>query len=226
MTPSLVKRVRLKIERVARDLKESPAEREFRDFWLLIDRIEGWLTAEEGKWLFNAARSLRNRANLVEIGSFKGRSTCCLVLGCRGSGRRVFAIDSFDGGPDLPKADSLPDFSRNLRNCGLSEYVEPVVGLSGQVAKTWDRPIDLLFVDGSHSYEDVLADFVGFYPHVSRGGIVAFHDVNESWPGVLRAWNETIKHQLTEIGYCEGLGYGRKPKADNHSAAVRPPAEP
>lgn len=64
---------------------------------------------------------------------------------------------------------------------------------------------------GSHDYEAVLADFHGFFPHVVPGGIVALHDVVETWPGPLRAWQETIQHQLTDVGYCTTLAYRRKP---------------
>ncbi|MCU1242657.1 MAG: glycosyltransferase [Candidatus Acidoferrum typicum] len=151
------------------------------------------------------------------IGSFKGRSTCCLAAGCRGSQKRVFAIDSFDGGSDLPNVNSFPDFSKNLERCNVSAYVEPAVGLSSKMAQTWCKPIHMLFIDGSHAYEGVLADFAGFSRHVVPGGIVALHDVrDESWPGVARAWAE-IKAQLTEIGYSDTLGFGRKPESKAHS---------
>ena len=212
MSTPLVTRVRLKLKKIARELAETPAEREFRRIWPLVDSIEGWLYASEGKWLFSAARSLPRHANIVEIGSYKGRSTCCLALGCRETEGRIFAVDSFDGGPNLPKANSLPDFTADLKRFGLAGFVEPIPAISTQVAKTWNKPIHFLFVDGSHLYEDVLADFTGFFPHVVPGGIVAFHDVvNESWPDVGRAWRESIGHQLKEVGYCNSLGYGRKP---------------
>jgi hypothetical protein len=211
MSTPLVTRVGLKIKRIARELTESPGEREWRHLWIMVGSIEGWLYASEAKWLFETAQSLPKDANLVEIGSFKGRSTCCLAAGCRGTEKRVFAIDSFDGGPDLPKCNSLLDFSESLKRCSLSRYVEPIVGLSGQVAETWDKPIHLLFIDGSHFYEDVLADFTGFFPYVVPGGVVAFHDVIEGFPGVLRAWNESFKIQLIETGRCDSLAYGRKP---------------
>lgn len=207
MNTPLSTRIRLKIRKIRRDL--NPADREFQREWPRIDAIEGWLLPEEGAWLFHAVRSLPRTGNIVEIGSFKGRSTCCLALGCRQTGRRVFAVDTFDGGPDLPKANLLPDFTRNLESMGLSTSVETVVGLSTQVASGWNRPVHLLFIDGSHSYADVLADFHGFFRYVVSGGLVAFHDVTEAWPGVLRAWNE-ISPGLTKIGYCGGLGYGRK----------------
>jgi predicted O-methyltransferase YrrM len=213
MGTPLATRIILKIQRIARDL--NPAERRFRQIWPLIEPIEGFLMQEEAQWLFNAALGLPDTSNLVEIGSYKGRSTCSLALGCQGTNKQVLAIDPFDGGPDLPKANSLPEFMQNLRRCGVSEHVEPIVGCSLEVSKVWNKHIQLLFIDGSHKYEDVLADFAGFYPHVVPGGIVAFHDVNESWPGVLRAWNDTFVHQLTEMGHCFGIGYGRKPKVTN-----------
>jgi predicted O-methyltransferase YrrM len=217
MSTPLITKVGLKIKKIARDLTESPAEHDWRQIWALVDSIEGWLSESEGKWLFHAARALPNGTNIVEIGSFKGRSTCCLAAGCRGSEKRVFAIDWFYGGPDLPRVNSLPDFSRNVGRCGLSAYVEAVVGLSGKVAQSWCKPIHLLYIDGSHAYEDVLADFGGFFPHVVPGGMVALHDVKTgSWPGVARAWGE-IETQLTKIGYSESLGFGRKPESKAHS---------
>jgi hypothetical protein len=90
--------------------------------------------------------------------------------------------------------------------------VEVIIGLSVEAARTWNKPIHLLFIDGSHHYEDVLADFNCFFGHVVEGGIVAFHDVDESKPDVMRAWNEVFKRRLTDIGHCERLAYGRKPE--------------
>jgi predicted O-methyltransferase YrrM len=209
MSTPLVTKVRLKVKQIARDLHAG--HREFQRIWPLIDAVEGWLLPSEGAWLFHAARSLPRSADIVEIGSFKGRSTCCLALGCRESQKRVFAIDSFDGGPDLPRADSFAEFSRNLVRLGLSSRVEPVVGRSSEAARHWEKPIHLLFIDGSHSYEDALGDFHGFFRHVVPGGLVAFHDVNDKWPGVSKTWLE-VKDQLSGIGYCDSLAYGRKPK--------------
>jgi predicted O-methyltransferase YrrM len=203
-------RVVLKIKEMVREL--DPAEKKFGRIWPRIDLIEGWLLNAEGKWLFKRALSLPDGANLVEIGSFKGRSTCCLAFGCRGTNKRVYAIDTFDGGPDLPRYDSFQEFCLNLKRCELSEYFEPVMGISWEFAKTWNKPIDFLFIDGSHIYEDVSADFASFLPHVVPGGIIAFHDVHENHPGVLKAWHETMRHQLADVGYCNTIGFGRKPE--------------
>ena len=211
MRMPLTTRVILKIKRTVREL--NMAEREFVRAWPRISPIEGWLSDAEAKWLFKSAHSLRDGANLVEIGSFKGRSTCCLAFGCRGTEKRVFAIDSFDGGPDLEPHDSFQEFCWNIEGRQLSGYVEPVRGISWEVAKTWSKPIHFLFIDGSHIYEDVMADFASFFPHVVRGGIIAFHDVQENHPGVLKAWQETFKPKLEDVGHCDNIGYGKKPKS-------------
>ena len=202
-------RVSLKLRRIVRELVESPAERQWRQTWAFVSSVEGWLLEEEARWLFDTARKLPPGSVIVEIGSFKGRSTCCLAVGCGRRGR-VFAVDTFDGGPNLPKANSLPAFTDNIEECGASSSVEPLVGMSGEIAKGWASPIDMLFIDGSHNYEDVLSDFEGFFQHVVPGGIVALHDVtNVDWPGVSRVWTER-RHLLSGIGYVGSIGYGCK----------------
>lgn len=207
--PPLPRRIVLKIKRIVRELDKD--ERDWVKLFPLVEPIEGWLHNGQERWLFRAARALPDGAKIVEIGSYKGRSTCSLALGCKGTRKRVYAIDAFDGGPDLPRADSFEAFSKNIEKCGVGEFVKPLIGTSAQFATHWTEPIHLLFVDGSHKYEDVLADFHGFFPHVVRGGIIAFHDVESNWPGVLRAWTDVICKKLSNTGCCDSLAYGHKP---------------
>ncbi len=54
-----------------------------------------------------------------------------------------------------------------------------------QMSKLWNIPIDLLFIDGGHNYEDVKADTLEFWPHVKKGGTVLLHDYDgQNAPGV------------------------------------------
>jgi predicted O-methyltransferase YrrM len=103
----------------------------------------------------------------------------------------------------------LSDFSTKLQRCGLSKYVTSVDGRSSEIAKTWRKPIDRLFIDGSHDYEDVLADFQSFSPCVKPGGVVAFHDVIDTWPGVLKVWTDVASVVLRETSFCATLAFGR-----------------
>lgn len=95
--------------------------------------------------------------------------------------------------------------------CGVMEYVTPLVGESREIARTWAAPIHMLFIDGSHEFTDVIADFDNFYPHVVRRGVVALHDVTRNWEGPYRAWHESIKHQLIDVGAVSTLAFGRRP---------------
>jgi predicted O-methyltransferase YrrM len=57
------------------------------------------------------------------------------------------------------------------------------------------QPIDLLFIDGDHSYEGCLADFAMYQPLVSADGLIVLHDIclfPDAWPGtgVGPAWQE------------------------------------
>src|SRR5213593_4725968 len=90
----------------------SPTQREFRRIWPQIDSVDGFLVPGQEYWLFRIARALHNSSNIVEVGSFKGRSTCCLAFGCRGTGKRVFAVDTFeDFELGFPGEDFLPVWS-------------------------------------------------------------------------------------------------------------------
>jgi MMP 1-O-methyltransferase len=136
----------------------------------LISDIPGWLTDEEGEALYDLARECTGKGVIVEIGSWKGKSTVCLGLGSQtGASVPIYAID--------PHADTrFGDFKTNVERAGIAELVTPIPSLSQPAADDFHEPIELLFVDGSHEYDLVLEDFEKWVPKVVEGGWVAFHD--------------------------------------------------
>ncbi len=58
---------------------------------------------------------------------------------------------------------------------------------SEEVAKKWKKSIDLLLIDGDHSFEGVESDLRGFYFYIRSGGQIFFHDADITSPGVLQA---------------------------------------
>ncbi len=136
----------------------------------LIAEVPGWLTDEEGEALYDLARACTGRGVIVEIGSWKGKSTICLGRGSlAGAGVPIYAID--------PHADyRFGDFKANLDRAGITDLVRPIASLSQPAADDFDEPIELLFVDGSHEYDLVLEDFEKWVPKVVEAGWVAFHD--------------------------------------------------
>jgi predicted O-methyltransferase YrrM len=146
--------------------------------------VAGWLTDEEGEALYTLAKECTGRGSIVEIGSFKGRSTICLALGSKaGRAVRVYAVDTHWG----PR---LEEFKRNIARAGIEELVEPVPGRSQEVALDFDEPVELLFIDGAHDYESVRQDFERWVPKLVEGGVVAMHDTT---------WDEGPKRVAEEL---------------------------
>ncbi len=191
----------------------------FSDIWPEIDAVKGFMIKGQERWLYNAVLNLPKDAVIVEIGSFLGRSTTAMAYACRGTQRKIYAIDTFQGNAsDFIKGqnnilwegdDYLETFRQNLRNNNLLEHVIPMQGLSGDVGQGWDKPIDFIFIDGSHVYEDVVNDFELFSPWVKNGCVIAFHDVQPQLDGPYRAWVNNIRNRLINTGHFFSIAYGQ-----------------
>lgn len=117
---------------------------------------------------------------IVEVGSAYGKSTCFIAAALqRNRQGRLYSIDPHqptkwnDGRPDV---DTYSIVTSRLKQLRLSQYVQIVRKFSSEAAASWDVPIDILLLDGSHTYEDVKADFMGFLPSLRPGALILFHD--------------------------------------------------
>ena len=105
----------------------------FREIRNTIQKVEGWLTENEAKYLYSLAYRGPGKGALVEIGSWKGKSTIVLATGSRAAGReRVYAIDHHKGGLDQEglgyvEVDTEAEFRQNIKNAGIEDYVVPMV---------------------------------------------------------------------------------------------------
>ncbi len=156
--------------------------------------IDGWLSDLEGAALYHAAAYGPSEGAIVEIGSFKGKSTIWLANGSERTGReQVHAIDTHLGSPEHQAGGEFSShmpaegtteavFRKNIAKSGVENRVVPLVMSSAVALSSWQEPIRLLFIDGAHEYEDVKADFIGWHKHVVSGGLIAFHDVDQ-WDG-------------------------------------------
>jgi MMP 1-O-methyltransferase len=165
----------------------------------LIADVPGWLTDEEGEALYELAKRCSGRGVIVEIGSWKGKSTICLGLGSRaGNDVRIYAVD--------PHADyRFGDFKDNVERAGIADLVTPIPSLSQSAAADFHEPIELLFVDGSHEEALVREDFDKWVPKVVDGGWVAFHDT--TWTaGPRRVVGERVyrSREFKEVRFVVG----------------------
>jgi predicted O-methyltransferase YrrM len=172
--------------------------------WPCAAGIEGWLSVDQARVLFDAARSLPSGSTVVEIGSHRGRSTVMLAAGLPDGGRLV-AVDPFDpdwryGGPD-----TRDQLQASLTAAGVTDRVEVVPTTSRAARAAYVGAVDLLYVDGKHDYWTVRDD-LRWADRVPEGGTVLVHDAFSSL-GVTTALLRTlpVARRLTYVGRAGSL---------------------
>jgi Chromosome segregation ATPases len=164
----------------------------------------------------------------VELGVWKGESyfSFCQSAADHRIPTQCYGIDTWRG--DVHMGDFDPEIGievaeYNWRYSSFSELRTKT--FAEAVDEFADGTIDLLHIDGTHTYEDVKGDFKAWLPKVSAEGIVLLHDVavHDRGFGVWRLWEEIAKPGqsfLFEFGY--GLGVWKKvPVVDSDSAWLR-----
>jgi predicted O-methyltransferase YrrM len=180
---------------IREDLEEALTEA-----WEEASKVPGFLLEPEGRFLGLVAASLNVDGGIVEVGSFKGKSTVMLAKICQRYGLpRIAAIDphNFNNAELKKRKTSLDsttydEFLANLRSTGVLGWVEPYRAYSYDVSRSWKDPIRLLWIDGDHSYRGAKGDFDAFLPHVVPGGVVAFHDALHEFSGPIRVFVEDV----------------------------------
>lgn len=153
----------------------------------IVESIEGWVSQYEQIALLHLPSMVDHLpGNIVEIGSYKGRSTIALALGSSllsKSKHRIYAIDPFIDPP-------FHDFEANIMNHGLDKWIIPIKKHSFDAYEDCPKAISAIFIDGDHEYASIKHDVVNYVPRVLKGGLIAFHDYSGEWPGVFRTANE------------------------------------
>jgi Methyltransferase domain len=166
----------------------------------VIEPVAGWLTPAQARRLWDTARSLRAPAQIVEIGSFRGRSTIALALAAP-NGVLVVAIDPHLGGdrgpqeiearPELGEADHEA-FSANLQSAGVTARVRHVRRFSQDALGAVAGEIQLLYVDGAHRFVAARSDLRSWGARVPIGGRLLVHDAFSSVGVTLALATEVI----------------------------------
>ncbi len=149
-------------------------------------RIPGLTTDDDVRWL---ARQAATREAIVEIGAYQGRST--RALGDATSGV-VYAIDNWnasftdDGHGDRSIRSAFLAHCADLLARGTVVLLEQPSG-QGLPARLAGLAVDMLWIDGDHSFEAVTSDLQTYAPRVARGGLICGHDYSVWHPEVVKA---------------------------------------
>ena len=129
---------------------------------------------DEATLLYRLVRR-RENATIVEIGRFKGGSTF-LIAAAVGEGTHVWSYDIHVAHDAAFTGEELDrELREALQRYGLAGRVDVIVADS-RTADPPPEPVDVLLVDGDHSYEGVSADWRHWRGRLAPGGHVLFHD--------------------------------------------------
>ncbi len=150
----------------------------------LVADVEGWMSPGQGATLFDTATNCPADGLIVEIGSFRGRSTIVLATAADPS-VRIVAIDPHAGNDRGPQeidgfedeaADDHSAFTANLAAAGVADRVEHIREFSDAAIDMVGGDIDVLYIDGAHRYAPALADIRAWGARVGDGGTMLIHD--------------------------------------------------
>lgn len=156
----------------------------FEDAVAAIQGVEGWLTVEQARVLYERASALPSGSRVVEIGSHHGRSTIILATAAR-EGVEIVAIDPF-ARPERTPFEQLTAaevgerdlrlFHANLERAGVHQRIVHLRESSEKAVGHMAEPVDLLFIDGSHDFGPARSDVRNWGARVRPNGTMLIHD--------------------------------------------------
>jgi len=188
---------------------------------------EGWLHDDAAKYLEKLVLSTAKlNGDLLEIGSWHGRSSVIIGLKAKKLGDKLYCIDTWNTkswdviAQRLPQdrrkylwedmdKNPLKKFTSNIKAAGLENVVESLIGSSGLFKEIWANPLKFIFVDGCHHY-DFVRDDAKWREFLVVGGIIAFHDYTcGTWKDVKVA----VDDEMDVDDRFEGIGEAQSIKA-------------
>jgi len=196
-----------------------------------IESVKGFLSAEEGATLYELCLETCGIGPALEIGSYCGKSTVYLGQACKEANSTLFALDHHRGSEehqlgeeyhdpelydsDVGKMDTFKLFRDTVSRAQLDDHVVPLVAPSAVVARNWQTPLGMVFIDGGHSLEAAQTDYGCWSVHVAPRGILAIHDLfpdpSTGGQAPMTIWREALASDLFEdVGVVGTLGVLRR----------------
>lgn len=188
-------------------------------FW---QRVPGYINNKH-PIVFNKMMDLAPKSGTwVEIGSWMGKSAsyCVVELQRRNMSYMFHCIDPWTGSEEhkdlkvIQEGKLYEEFNKNV--LPIRHLIHPHRMTSEEASKKFkDDSVDVIFIDGDHSYEGVKKDLECWFPKIKSGGVIAYDDYPR-WPSIVKAVHEFHeKHNFPipeELDQVIGrVGYWVKP---------------
>jgi predicted O-methyltransferase YrrM len=164
-------------------LPDSP-DRSFDETLALAQGVAGWMTDDQARRLWDRATELGSGAVVVEIGSFRGKSTVVLATAL-GPDADLVAIDPHGGtdrgpqewtGREVEAAEDFDVFHENLQRADVVDRVRHVRKFSDDALGDVTGPVDLLYIDGAHRWGPAARDIRHWGGRLPIGAVLLIHD--------------------------------------------------
>ncbi len=184
----------------------------------IISPIYDWIDDINAPWIghipfaFELVRKIRPKI-FVELGTQKGYSyfAFCNAFAKYKIEGNCYAVDTWEG--DKHAGFYGPEVFEVVSKYNEKFTFSTLLKMEFDTAKSHflDNEIDILHIDGLHTYEAVKHDFYNYLPKVKKDGIILLHDtqVTKDDFGVFKFWEELVeeyKHHTFEFTYSNGLG--------------------
>ena len=161
----------------------------------------GWsIRYNEGNILYNICKELKPKV-VLELGTFHGFSSAYFLSAIKdNSCGFLYSVD--------PHVEHIEIAHKHLKNISkdykliqaFSSYIPPkYTSCDYAIELDWDKPIDLLFVDGAHDFKSVIADLNKFVPYVSSGGLILCHDYDHECKEAIDSYFSSKSNEFSII---------------------------
>jgi predicted O-methyltransferase YrrM len=153
-----------------------------------LEGVEGWFSPDQLARVAARAAAVPAGGRIVEIGSFRGRSTIAIARSAP-AGAEIVAVDPHAGNDRGPReidgfaraaAEDSEAFLANLDRAGVRESVAYVRKFSHEALGDVVGPVDLLHIDGAHRFAPARDDIRRWGARVVPGGTMLIHDAFSS----------------------------------------------
>ena len=197
-----------------------------------FNEIPGWFSYQ--KLYDDIVNKLPTHSNIVEVGSWFGKSTNYLANKIKESGKKInfTTIDTFKGSLDeeLHKKtmevfdnDIYTEFMDNTLIYDNVDNINVIKDTSTSAAKNFvNNSLDFVMIDGGHSYEDVKSDIATWFYKVKPGGVIAGDDCLTEFPGVIQAITEYFYGQIKRDNTLKSNWSKQRPRIQIKHMMTRP----
>ncbi len=151
-----------------------------------VEGVEGFLIPGDMNFIYQMAATLPANGTYLEVGSYMGLSAITAAMSLNENaqeGGRIICVDHWKGSPEHAGMEVIRDgllhgvFRANVDRLNMRGRISECSGDSVEVSRFFeDQSLDMIFIDGNHTYQGCMNDLQAWYPKLKENGRIFGHD--------------------------------------------------